>query len=227
MSAGISATTFAPFVPTSIPGCVLSLRADRGITLATGVSVWADQSGNGNNVSQATGSAQPTYNSSGGPNGQPYLNFAQASNQFLASAAFSLSQPLFVWIVANQSGGSGNQYSIDGRSANTLALLIVSQTIVDMNAGAVLSWTSASAGTFQSYGMQFNGASSSLYSNNVSKASGSAGTNAVGGITIGAFGNGGGGFLNGNIAEVIVYNSILSSDSLNTLESYGNARYRF
>lgn len=40
------------------------LRADRGVTVATGVSSWADQSGNGNHVVQATSSRQPALMSS-------------------------------------------------------------------------------------------------------------------------------------------------------------------
>lgn len=35
------------------------LSADVGITIATGVSAWADQSGNGNNANQGSGAAQP------------------------------------------------------------------------------------------------------------------------------------------------------------------------
>lgn len=40
----------------------LWLRADLGITVATGVSQWADQSGNGNHVVQATPVRQPEFN---------------------------------------------------------------------------------------------------------------------------------------------------------------------
>lgn len=40
------------------------LRADRGITVATGVSSWADQSGNGNHFVQATSVRQPAFVSS-------------------------------------------------------------------------------------------------------------------------------------------------------------------
>lgn len=37
------------------------IRGDLGITLATGVSAWADQSGNAHHFTQATGGAQPLY----------------------------------------------------------------------------------------------------------------------------------------------------------------------
>ncbi len=53
----------APFSPTDIAGCVLWLKADAGITMdgANRVSVWADQSGNSNDATQATGARQPLY----------------------------------------------------------------------------------------------------------------------------------------------------------------------
>lgn len=39
---------------------VLDLNADFGITIATGVSIWKDQSGRANHTGQATGGTQPT-----------------------------------------------------------------------------------------------------------------------------------------------------------------------
>jgi len=58
-----SKKSFVPFVPTDIAGCQLWLKADAGITKdgSNYVSRWADQSGNGNDAVQATGSAQPMW----------------------------------------------------------------------------------------------------------------------------------------------------------------------
>lgn len=49
-------------LPRDVPGCLLWLRADLGVTIGTGVATWADQSGNGHNATQATGSKQPIRN---------------------------------------------------------------------------------------------------------------------------------------------------------------------
>lgn len=51
------------FTPSSISGLKLHLDATRGVTVdsANKVSAWADQSGQGNNASQATTSKQPLY----------------------------------------------------------------------------------------------------------------------------------------------------------------------
>src|SRR6476661_8148485 len=50
---------------------IASYEATAGITVATGVSAWADLSGNGRTLSQATGGAQPAFAANGGPNGLP------------------------------------------------------------------------------------------------------------------------------------------------------------
>lgn len=53
----------------------LWLRGDLGVTLnGSNVSAWADQSGNGNHVTQATGAKQPTFVASG-INNKPTLTF--------------------------------------------------------------------------------------------------------------------------------------------------------
>lgn len=62
ISIGIDNPPGGGFLPTQLSSNVLWLRADLGITLnGTDVSAWADQSGNGNNVSQGTALAQPAY----------------------------------------------------------------------------------------------------------------------------------------------------------------------
>lgn len=49
----------APFTPAALPGLVLWLRADLGVTTGS-TFTWADQSGQGNSFTQSTSAAQPT-----------------------------------------------------------------------------------------------------------------------------------------------------------------------
>jgi hypothetical protein len=64
-----------PFVPAMLPGLVLWVRADLGVTLNAGnVSIWADQSGLGHNLAQATAANQPLWVSAG-VNGAPTVLF--------------------------------------------------------------------------------------------------------------------------------------------------------
>lgn len=90
---GIGASGGASVSPlTLFPGNVLQwCRGDRGITIATGVSLWADQSGNGHDYAQAAGSAQPAYNATG-LNGRGTLLF-DGSNDLLTNATLNLPAP--------------------------------------------------------------------------------------------------------------------------------------
>ncbi len=69
-AASINIGKFAPvtyrdplLIVTSVPS-VWYLNGDVGITIGTGVSSWADQSGNGRNFAQSTGANQPSYSGS-------------------------------------------------------------------------------------------------------------------------------------------------------------------
>lgn len=73
------------FTPGSISNLGLWLDAALGITLnGSDVSAWADQSGNGNHATQATGSRQPAYNATGAPNSLPSLDFTTADRHMLS-----------------------------------------------------------------------------------------------------------------------------------------------
>lgn len=59
-------------------GASIWLRRGMGITIATGVSQWNDQSGNNRHFAQATGADQPTYNA-----GTGIVTFNAANTQLL------------------------------------------------------------------------------------------------------------------------------------------------
>ena len=66
--------TATPFAPTNLTGLSLWLKADAGVTLSgANVTVWADQSGNGNNASANSGQ-EPTFISSFS-NSKPAIEF--------------------------------------------------------------------------------------------------------------------------------------------------------
>jgi len=64
---GRSRTTF--FAPTHVPGCVLWLRSDLGLTNVVGANAWLDQSGSGNHGSLVS----VAFTIGTGPNGLPSL----------------------------------------------------------------------------------------------------------------------------------------------------------
>ncbi|GEM_PF-4150300 len=96
----------------------LWFKADAGITIATGVSNWADQSGNGNDVSQATGGDQPTV-SPGALNGNDMLLF-DGANHFLSRVDGWYTRDYFIVLDPNQTytSASGDDYVIGVNGAD-------------------------------------------------------------------------------------------------------------
>lgn len=72
------------------------------ITLATGVSQWADRTPNANHLAQATGGSQPAYFNNGGSNNQAFLRFASGKT-ITKSYAVPDSGALTVYMVVKQS----------------------------------------------------------------------------------------------------------------------------
>lgn len=80
----------AGFSPTDIDGAVLWLRADLGVTLdgSGNVSAWADQSGNGNDVTQTSASSRPSYDDSvEALGGQPAIHKISGTSGTLESVS--------------------------------------------------------------------------------------------------------------------------------------------
>jgi hypothetical protein len=198
------------------------LRADLGITIATGVSVWADQSGNSNNATQGTTGDQPAYNASDPAyNGQPTVQF-NGSPDYMQMAALFPAQPSTVYVVGECTSGSGNEpfFTESGNSAG-----LYFSGVWEIYAGAVLS-SANSVRTRQYFAAIFNGASSDLYINNPTTpaASGNASTISPSGTQyLGTQGLGA--FITGKIAEIIVYAGAHTSAQVTTVFAYFNNRY--
>jgi hypothetical protein len=86
------------------------VRADLGITIGTGVSAWADQSGNGADFSQGTGSAQPTFSASA-VNGQPSVIGDGVNDRLSATLARAApgTQSFYLWFLLRQVAWSVNR----------------------------------------------------------------------------------------------------------------------
>jgi len=77
----------AAWSPASISGLSLWLDASSGITAEDGgaIASWTDRSGNGNNAVQSTAGNRPLYRATGGPNNKPCVEFASANSQYLTA----------------------------------------------------------------------------------------------------------------------------------------------
>ena len=221
----------AAFTPTTISGCILWLRADLGVTLASGkVSAWADQSGNSNNFSQGTAAQQPVFNSSG-VNGQPTLSFTAANSTFLLGPTL------------DATGFTGLTFVVMVNYTSTATFaMFVSQSELD-ELRAFSDGTSLQMAT--SFSNNCNGATnrsgvwgmacgrhvSSTNAVDVSwkkvlDASATGGALGASVLAIGARSSGSF-YMTGQIAEVAAYNRAITDAERDQLNSYGASRYGY
>ena len=108
------------WTPARPSGSALWLRADLGVTLATGVAYWADQTGHQPPAAQSTGSMQPTVTASA-INGKPALTFNAAASQYLTVPTFArpggATAPGEAWILVNDSTSNTAIWNIGGSGA--------------------------------------------------------------------------------------------------------------
>lgn len=213
----------AAFVPTDIAGLTLWLDAGT-ISGSDGdlISTWADSSGNGNDAAQATSGFRPTLQTNEA-NGLPVVRF-DGSNDRLKTAAFSAALTAStIFIFGKGTGTSVTTRFIDGLTSGTRQHMLYVGGQYWMFAGVDLHGGSADT-NFHAMTSTFNGASSALYVDGLLIASGSAGTQDMDGAIIG----------NdysetaphaGDIAEVIIYNSVLSSEDRASVEAYLATKY--
>ena len=210
-------------------GPKLWLRGDV-VTLNSGnVSVWPDQSGNANHVVQAVGANQPAWVANDATyNGKPTLNFV--GSKWMASAAFAaaIAQPC-TWYVVGHSSSSTADYRVfvDGIDANRHIIT------TNVTTGLLYAYAGSSANTDvpgsspHIHAVVVNGVASEYHLNSygTSNVSATMGTNTLAGVTLGAIQGGAASFLNGTIAEVILFPGAHNAAQRKAVMSYLATRY--
>lgn len=183
-----------------------------GITTATGVSQWSDQSGSGKHLVQATGSAQPAL--------QTDNSILWDGTNHWMQASFTLNQPFTRYALFKQVTWTAGDQLFNGVTATTLIAQNPTTPSLRLNAGSGAADNSNLA--VDSYGAVawiFNGASSLIQVNTTTPTTGDAGANNAGGLTIG---NSGSPTLGGNIQvkEIIQYSVAHDAATRATVISY-------
>lgn len=222
-----------PFVPTQLADLLMWQRADLGITIETGVSSWLDQSGNGNNLSQANTLYQPGFNASDATyNNHPVLLFTQTGETQLSINPISPSTAANVTVFfVGETDHSVYQFFFEFVGAGAIAFYYNGDNnFYALGGGGASEFpANTSAGSTPSvFGTLFNGASSAIYLNaKTPLATGNAGT-AIGqtqgwlsGTDLAPNGSG----FNGKMAEFIFYNRALTTSEINQVLAYIGARY--
>lgn len=204
------------------------------------VSTWYDQSGNAQNLGQATTSAQPQIVASGSvvlKGTRPSLDF-DGSNDRLINSVISLPQPVTHLVVGarDDTGGTADVFfdsynSVQHVFFNNGTTETVNQNW-SINAGASSGWPTATFSTGTNLFLSsilFNSTSSILRINGVQQTSGNTGANGLSGLSVGDLrGNptplASQYKLDGKISEYIIY---ASNQAINiaAIEANINAHY--
>ncbi len=225
------------FVPPDISGCQLWLRADLGVTLDAGggggVSTWADQSGNNDvarDLQQANTAKQPTRTLIDSVYNNATTLFFDASgpaHHGMRTGTWTPPDTGSLFIVGNGDGAVGtNRTFFDGTlGAGAYWFECTSATGVRFTRGAALSATVVTTNSPHVYSVEANAASSKIYQDSVTAlTTGDPLASAPTSLSVG-FDNADANGLNGKIAEIIMYNTVLSDGDRAKVMRYLGARY--
>lgn len=180
-------------IPLQFSGLEAWFRSDRGITLnGSDVSTWADQSGNGNDLSQGSDSKQPLFNAiDSNFNGRPSLTF-DGIDDFLRSADFAsgdLAQPNTIFAVYKFADNTGTQVLYDGLLTTERQSIVTVGTQAIIHGGADQNIHTEDTDPHILLSL-YNGASSNTWQDGANTTpGGSVGTEPMGGLTLGALFN--------------------------------------
>ena len=228
-------------VPQTSSNLLLWLRSDLGVTSTAGaVSQWSDQSGNSNNATQSTGTLQPSLVTGAINNGVvPTISF-NGTSQYLSLpsgfANFTAGASIFTVIKPSSSTATGDQCSL-GNAANSDAVFcqqVGTQASFSAYNGSTSSsvTTTTNPLTTSSYqllettllpGATSGTATGTIFVNGTQKVQSTTMqnlTNTTRSSNFIAAGVGPGNYFGGGIAEVLIFNTILSASQRTAVESY-------
>lgn len=212
------------WIPRDEPGIVMWVRADAGITISTGVSTWADLSGNGRNLTQGTAGKQPAFSATGGPGSMPCVT-GDGVDDRLSTSSFTTAQPVQVFLVAKYNTVFAAQTTImDGVSGDTMRLFRTAAGQLGMKASTQVVASGFTETAWHYHSLRFNGASSTGAQDTVVKISGNAGAVSSSGMTLFEYG-GTTQNANASVAEAVVYNLLLSATEESRISFYFKSRY--
>lgn len=237
-AAFIGAVRFNPyrhFAPTQLGGCTLWLRADNiAGNDGDAVATWSDISGNSRNFTQGTAGSRPALKLAIA-NGHSVVRFATDDqlersitlSDFFASTAMTmfivLKQPTLgnEGVFHAESTSSTNRVTFYLVNNSPTSLLIFDDPGDDDASGRVTadvaSWTS----TFHVVTLQKSGTTSSMWSDGTSIVSSTVtGALNTAGTCTAYLGSDNTDHFNGDIAEVIIFNTTLSTGDRQTVERF-------
>jgi hypothetical protein len=229
--AGSSVMSSSPGTdPTTLSNLIAQFRAD-SLSLSDGTSVasWVPAAGvEAAAAANGTPANQPVYHTNQ-ISGKPAVVFTAASSQQLDTGAWGTARPVpnTVFVVGKlNASGTGNLFS--GRNGVYNYMGTTTGTNVAIGAGAITEMSATITSGYHVFAAVYNGASSSIYVDSKTPITGTTGTGAsasLPGLHLGSSSTGGGSYLDGAIAELIVYNRALSTSEINGVLTWLGSKY--
>lgn len=216
-----------PWTPKALGSSLaIWLRADLGITLnGSTVSAWADQSGNGHHVSQATASKQPPVTASA-INGKPALRGdGGTSSRRLDNGTYVTGTAHTVFVVYTHDGTAAyNSRAIDFQPGSNR---LVGRYGLEHRAynGAFLTGPASASGVAVVSTYKQSAAGGVLYINGTSAATNVTTVTSSTGISVMGNNSAGAEYMIGFLAEVVIMNVAASDADRQKVERYMGSRY--
>lgn len=197
-------------------------RADLGITLnGSDVSQWDDQSGNGNNLVQATAANQPFYDTSGS---SPKLTF-DGVTELMATSTFSggsISQPNTIVIVVKHEVVANSKFLFDGiTETDRHGFFTQAGDFSAFSANAIDGLPEDT--NLNVFLIEYNTLTNFFRNGGTTEINLSTGTQALTGLTVGAR-VGGSNFGDYDVEEIVVIDKALSTTEKNQIGNYAANR---
>ncbi|HEY3357241.1 MAG TPA: kelch repeat-containing protein, partial [Polyangia bacterium] len=211
-------------VPKTVAGLRLWTEASTGLTMnGAGVATWADQSGTGNNLTQATTSRQPTVLANA-INGRPALAMSAAAQQTM-TVPTNFPAPYTVIYVAQMSGATRGRI-LSGLANNWLLGWWGAAEDKAYQDGWISAPSYGPAATTNPYiySSVGTGALTTIFRNGVQLYSNASGLTGPNGLSLSGY-QAVGEFSDALVAEVLVYSGALSATDRQTVEAYLSAKY--
>jgi len=222
--ANYSTMTGGGFTPIGIPGLNTWYRSDLGITMDTGVKIWADQSGGGHHLIQNTGSLQPSLLTNQ-LNGFSALSF-DGVDDFMQTLLFTYGPPATIFAVFKVRNYVNATSIYDGSVTftGTLRMQPASPSVVTFAGTNLFDATDLPINSYTLSTVIFNGASSVIQFGNATQVTGDTGANAIGGFTLGSRTD----FVDNSqidVVEIIITNTAATTTDRNNVKAYILSRY--
>ncbi len=184
------------------------------------VSQWSDLSGSGNHITQSSSGNRPTWVSSA-INSEPVVRFN--TSQWMATAT-NFGTPYTIFTISKMNGGATNRL-ISSYSTNWL-MGYHGGSVNDIYANGWVYNPSAAAGTSVNlHTVTGTGGITTLYNCATAYGGNGAGVSGPGRLRLNGWSTGLGETSNGDVAEVIMYNRVLTAAELQGVRNYLSNKY--